>query len=102
MKKKKITINPKKKDDKCFQFAAKVLLNHREIKWNPERVSNTKLFINKYNWEEIKYTTKTDDWKKIEKNYPTIALNFSEHLFFRTPPVAFSKVFWNYSYLIKL
>ena len=46
MKQKKIAINPKNKDDKCFQFAGKVLLNHGEIKWNPERVSNIKLFIN--------------------------------------------------------
>ena len=68
MKQKKIAINPKNKDDKCFQFAGKVLLNHGEIKWNPERVSNIKLFINKCSWEEIKYTTNTDDWKRFGQN----------------------------------
>ena len=47
-KKKKETINPKNKDDKCFQYAATVALNYEEIKWNPERVSNIKPIINKH------------------------------------------------------
>ena len=46
IKKKKATINPKNKDDKCFQYAATVALNYGEIWWNPERISNVKLFIN--------------------------------------------------------
>ena len=46
---KKATINPKNTDDKCFQYAAAVTLNYEEIKWNPERVSNIKPFIHKYN-----------------------------------------------------
>ena len=33
------------------------------------------LFINKYNWEGIRYPSKLDDWKMFEKNNPTIALN---------------------------
>ena len=45
-KKKKETINPKNKDDKCFQYAVTVALNYEEIKWNPERVSNIKPIIN--------------------------------------------------------
>ena len=48
IKKKKAAINPKNKDDKCFQYAATVALNHEESKWNTERVSNIKSFINKY------------------------------------------------------
>ena len=51
-KKKKATINPKIEDDKCFLYAATVALNYKKIKWNPERVSNTKPLINKYNWEK--------------------------------------------------
>ena len=27
--------------------------SRKKWKWNPESVSNIKLFINKYNWEEI-------------------------------------------------
>ena len=32
-------------------------------------------FINKYNWEGINFKSKKDDWKKIDKNNVTIALN---------------------------
>ena len=38
--KKKVTMNSKNKDDKCFQYAVTVALNYEEINWNPERVSN--------------------------------------------------------------
>ena len=75
IKKKKATINPKNTDDKCFQYVVTVALNYEEIKWNSERVSNIKLFINKYNWKGINYPSKIDDWKKSEKNNPFIALN---------------------------
>ena len=73
--KKKATINPKNTNNKCFQYAATVALNYEEIKWNPERVSDIKPFINKYNWKGINYPSKIDDWKTFEKNNPTIALN---------------------------
>ena len=42
-------MNQKNEDDKSFQYAATVALNCEEIKWNPERVSNIKPFVNKYN-----------------------------------------------------
>ena len=41
------TINLKNKDDKCFQYAATVALNHRQIKRNPDRVLNIEPFISK-------------------------------------------------------
>ena len=41
IKKKKATINPK-------NIMITAALNHEEIKWNPERVSNIKPFLNKY------------------------------------------------------
>ena len=31
--------------------------------------------MNKYNWEGINFPSEKDDWKKIEKNDVTIALN---------------------------
>ena len=52
---KKATINPKNTDDKCVQYAAANALHYEEIKWNPQRVSIIKPFINKYNWEGINY-----------------------------------------------
>ena len=36
---KQATINPKNKDDRCFQYAATVALNFDEIKKDPHRVS---------------------------------------------------------------
>ena len=75
MKNKKATINLKNKDDKCFQCTETVALNYDETEWNPERISNVKLFINKYNWEGINYQSKLDDWKRFQKNNQTITLN---------------------------
>ena len=61
IKNKKATINPKNEDDKCFPYAATVALNYEQIKCNREGVSNIKQLISKYNWERIKYPSKTDD-----------------------------------------
>ena len=75
MDKKKATINPKNEDDKCFQYAVTVALNHKEIQRDPQKIAKTKPFINKYNWNGIKYPSKIDDWKTFEKNNSTTALN---------------------------
>ena len=75
IKKKKTTIDPENIDDKCFQCAATVALDYEETESHPERVSNIKLFINKYNWKGINYPIKIDDWKTFERNNPTVALN---------------------------
>ena len=69
IKKKKATTNPKNEDDRYFQYATTVPLNHEEIKRYLQRI---KPFINKYG---IKYPSKIDDWKMFEKNNPTAALN---------------------------
>ena len=50
LKNKKATINPKNNDDTCFQYAIPVALNIEQTKSHPERVSNTKPFIDHYNW----------------------------------------------------
>ena len=75
MKKTKATINPKNKEDNSFQYAETVALNYEEIKWNPERASNIKTFVNKYNWKGINYPSQLDDCKTFEKKNPAIALN---------------------------
>ena len=61
IKKEKVTINPKNKDDICFQYPVTVALNYEETKWNPEKASNIKTFINKYKWKGINYPSKKDD-----------------------------------------
>ena len=40
-----------------------------------ERITKIKPFINKYNWEEIDFSSEKDDWKTFEKKNVTIALN---------------------------
>ena len=54
----KTTIIPKNNDDKCFQYATKIVLNYKKFESHPERVSNIKPFTNNYNWEEINYPSK--------------------------------------------
>ena len=58
IKKKKETINPKNTDDKCFQYAATVALNYEEVESHPERISNIKPFLDKYNWKGTYYLLK--------------------------------------------
>ena len=43
IKRKKATINPKIEDDKFFQHAATVALNHEKIKRDPQRISKLSL-----------------------------------------------------------
>ena len=38
-KNKKATINPKNKEDKCFQYALTAALNYEKIKKDPQRIS---------------------------------------------------------------
>ena len=66
---KKRTINSiNKKDNKYFQYAVVLAWNHEEIKKDPQRITKTKPFINKYNREGKKFPSEKDDWKKIEKD----------------------------------
>ena len=78
IKKKKATINPKNKDNKCFQYAVMVILNYEETESPPERVSNIKAFINKYNWKEINYWSKikNNDWKMLKISQQLRYFNF--------------------------
>ena len=76
IKNKKAAINSaNKNENKCFQYAATVVLNHEEIKEDPQRITKIEPFINKYNWEKISFTSEKDDWKKFLKNNVTIAFN---------------------------
>ena len=74
LKDKKSTINPKNNDDKCFQYAVTLALNLDKIKKDPQRISNIKPFIEKYNWKDIDFPSTSEDWKKFECNNE-VALN---------------------------
>ena len=62
---KRATINPKNKENKCFQYSITVALNHQNIESHPERISNIKSIINQYNCEGIDFPAGIKDWKKI-------------------------------------
>ena len=58
----KATINIiNKNDNKCFNNAATVALDHKDIRTNSERILKIKPFICTYNWEGIKYSSQKDD-----------------------------------------
>ena len=47
-----VTINPKNKDNNCFQYAIIVALNYENIDHHPGRVSKLRSFIYNYNWKD--------------------------------------------------
>ena len=77
---KKATINPKNNDDKCFQYAITVALNHEQIKKDPQRITKSKPFIDQYNWkkinshnaEEIRHVYKSKKYIFLYKLYHTL------------------------------
>ena len=53
---KKAIINPKNKDDRCFEYSIVVALRHMKIKSHPERIQgNHYLFSCDYNWQGINF-----------------------------------------------
>ena len=72
---KRARINPKNKDNNCFQYALTAALHNQKIENYPDRISNIKPFIDQYNWKGINIPAGLKDWKKSEQNNNTIALN---------------------------
>ena len=82
IKNKKTAINHvHKNDNKYFQYAVTIALNHEEIKKNPQIILKIKPFISKCNWEGINCPSRKDNWKTFEKNNPAIALNVLKNLY---------------------
>ena len=76
LKNKGVTINPKNiRDNKCFQYPITVALNYQNFNSLPESISKRKPFINKYNWKDNEFPSRSKDWRKFEQNNKTIALN---------------------------
>ena len=76
IKNKGVTKNPKNtKNNNCFQYAITAALNYRNIDYHLERISKLKPFINNYNWKDIVFPSHFKDWRKLECNNKTIALN---------------------------
>ena len=74
-KQQKASINPKNNDNNWFQYALTAALNYHNIKSHPERISDLKPFINKYDWKRIDFPSHLKDWKEFELDNKTIALN---------------------------
>ena len=75
LKDKGATINCQNDDDKCFQYGIAIALNYDEIESNHQRVNKVKPFIDQYSWKDINFPSHVDDWKKIELNKNSNALN---------------------------
>ena len=68
MKNKKATVNPiNKKDNKSFQYAVTVALNHDQIGKHLERIIKIRPFINKYNWGKHFSSEKKMTGKNLRK-----------------------------------
>ena len=68
LKAKRATINPKNIDKEYFKYAITVALNHEKIGTNLQRITKIKPFINMYNWNDVKFPSHSNDWKKFEQN----------------------------------
>ena len=74
LKDKKLSVNPKNNDHKCFQYAVTLALNLDKNNDHPERISKIKPFIEEYNWKDIDFPSTNKDQKKFETNNE-VALN---------------------------
>ena len=59
-----------------FSVHSNCCIKYEEIELHPERVSNIKPFINKYNWKGINYPSKIDDWETLRKIIQQLLLIF--------------------------
>ena len=55
IKNKKVPINQRNNDDKCFLYGITAALNIEQIKNHAQRISNIEPFINQYNWKETNF-----------------------------------------------
>ena len=69
------------------------VLNHEKINKNSQRISDIKPFIDRYEWNEIKFPAEVKNWKKFEANNKTITCNvlFSQNKKEQIKQICFSK-----------
>ena len=65
LKNKKSTIDPKNKDDKCFEYALTVALDYQNIKKDPQRIYKKNPFIDQYHWKEISFPSHQKTGKSL-------------------------------------
>ena len=68
LRNKRATINSQNEDDnRCFQYAVTVALNHENIENHPEKISSIKPYIDKYICKDIDIPLQQKDQKKLEQ-----------------------------------
>ena len=75
LKSKKATINSNNNDDKCFQHATTVALNHKTIVKELRKITKINPFTEQYSWKEINFPSHKKDCKIFESNNKKFALN---------------------------
>ena len=58
-----------------IQNALDDAIDYQNIAKHPERISQLKPYINKYNWEGIEFPAGPKEWIKFEQSNKTVALN---------------------------
>ena len=53
--KKKAIVNPQNSDEECFKWSIIAAECFKEIKWNPERITNLKRFERHYDWSGLEF-----------------------------------------------
>ena len=51
----------------CFQNTLNDVSDYQRIKKDPQKISDIKPYISRYNWKDIKFPSNKKDWKKFEK-----------------------------------
>ena len=67
--------------DNFFQNALNDSLDYQKIKKDPQETSKIRSCISQYNWKDINFPSRKEDWKKFEQNNKEIASNiiFAPH-----------------------
>ena len=69
-------INPKNEDDEeCFRWAVTAALNYNEIKKDPQRITNLKKHVDKYNWDGLSFPMALNKIDLFERRNPDIAVH---------------------------
>ena len=74
-KKKKCTINPQNKDNRCFPYSITIALNYQKVSNNSERILKIMFFINNFNWDGINFPPQQQDYERFETNNKSITIN---------------------------
>ena len=74
---KKTTKNLKDNNDTFFQYVMALVLKREQTKIDFQKITNIFPHINQYEWKDINFPSLAKEWKKLETNNKSIALNVS-------------------------